>query len=390
MSLRVSYSGVFLGVLGAGLALGACSSNGTDGSPATVIPHAGAGGSAAGVGGSVVPNGGGGNAGNATAAGSSAGGMSGGTGSGTAGATTAGSGGAAAGAPQGGSAGSGTSGSGGGGGGGGLPKMSGGCGKDNVDDPSAWTKHTITVTVDPMFTDPGFKTRTYWTKPPKMYDKSKPIPLTMWGQGCGQGGSPENVPTNQSGAADAAVQVQFLAPGNNHACYSAGPDGDSAKSPELPYFDAVLAETEANFCIDTTKVFMGGYSSGAWFTALISCNRTSVVRGVGFVAAGLQLNHDACVGPVAAIIARGVNDGGTPLAQTEAARDSLIMRNGCTTTTMPWDPGEAMFDASSCVAYQGCMPGYPVVYCPVPGGHTNGLDIGLSSKGFWHLWSTLP
>jgi poly(3-hydroxybutyrate) depolymerase len=240
-----------------------------------------------------------------------------------------------------------------------------------------------------MFNNATYTQRVYWTKPPKTYDKTKPTTLTMWGQGCGQGGTPENVPTNQSAAADTAVQVQFLAP-QNTKCYSAGPDGDNAKSPELPYFDAVLAETEANFCIDTTKVFMGGYSSGAWFTALISCNRTSVVRGVGFVAAGLQLNHDACTGPVAAIIARGVNDGGTPLAQTEAARDSLIMRNGCTTTTMPWDPGEAAFDASSCLAYQGCMPGYPVVYCPVPGGHTNGLDIGLSSKGFWKLWSTLP
>ncbi|HXK17776.1 MAG TPA: hypothetical protein VNG33_08235, partial [Polyangiaceae bacterium] len=277
MLLRVSYSCVFLGVLAGGLALGACSSDApTTPASGTAGTPTGTSGTSAGVGGGVVPTAGSATAGSATVAGSSAGGMSGGTASTTGGATTAGSGGAAAGATPGGAAGTTAGGSGGGGGGGGMPKMSAGCGKDNIDDPNAWTKHTITVAVDAMFNNPTYTQRVYWTKPPKTYDKSKPTTLTMWGQGCGQGGTPENVPTNQSAAADTAVQVQFLAP-QNTKCYSAGPDGDNAKSPELPYFDAVLAETEANFCIDTTKVFMGGYSSGAWFTALISCNRTSVV-----------------------------------------------------------------------------------------------------------------
>ena len=98
-----------------------------------------------------------------------------------------------------------------------------------------------------------------------------------------------------------------------------------------------------------------------------------------------------CSGKVAAIITRGVDDGGTPLAQTEAARDSLIMRNGCTTQTAPWLPGETAFDSSSCVEYQGCMPGYPVVWCPTPGGHTNTVnDTKLSPQGFWKFWSSLP
>jgi poly(3-hydroxybutyrate) depolymerase len=184
--------------------------------------------------------------------------------------------------------------------------------------------------------------------------------------------------------------VELLAPQGKDHCYSAGPDGDEASSPELPYFDKVLAETLANFCIDTKKVFQGGYSSGGWFSSLVSCNRADKIRGVAWAAAGLQKNHAPCMGPVAAIITRGENDGGTPLDQTLAARDSLIMRNGCTTQTQPWDPGETTFTSSSCVAYQGCMPGFPVVWCPTPGGHSNGTDTGLSTKGFWKFWSTLP
>jgi hypothetical protein len=52
-------------------------------------------------------------------------------------------------------------------------------------------------------------------------------------------------------------------------------------------------------------------------------------------------------------------------------------------TSKPWD---AAFPA--CVAYQGCNPLYPVVWCQTSGmGHSNG---GMySSKGFWKFWSSL-
>jgi hypothetical protein len=261
---------------------------------------------------------------------------------------------------------------------------SAGCGQTVTELPDEWATHDIAVTVDPEFAEHG--QRRYFSRPPEGYDPNTAYPVTIWGQGCGQSVA-ETTPMQLGPAAQNSIQIQLL---SKNACYSAGPDGDDANSPELPYFDAVLQEVEAAYCVDTSKVFVGGYSSGGWFTGLMSCARANVVRGVGWAAAGLQNNHPECMGPVAAIITRGVDDNGTMLERTEAARDSIRMRNGCGTETMPWDPGEAEFDSSSCVEYQGCMPGYPVVWCPTPGGHTNGLDSGLSSKGFWKLWSSLP
>jgi hypothetical protein len=377
MLLRFSQLCGFLGILGGVLALSACSANDTPepgGGVAGTAPNssgASSGGSANQPGGSGQGGGASGAGAGGALAGSLAGGMSGGGG--------------AAGGGAGGSAGQAGGASGGMG-----SKSSAGCGKANADDPTAWTRHDITVEVDPKFTDAFYKQRTYWTRPPKTYDPSVPVPLTIWGQGCGQGNNPESTPMSSGPAADGSLQVELLAPQGNNHCYSAGPDGDDAKSPELPYFDKVLAETLANFCIDTSKVFQGGYSSGGWFSALISCNRADKIRGVAWAAAGLQKNHDACGGPVAALITRGENDGGTPLEQTLAARDGFILRNGCSMETKPWDPGETNFTTSSCLEYQGCMPGYPVVWCPTPGGHSNGTDTGLSTKGFWHFWSTLP
>jgi poly(3-hydroxybutyrate) depolymerase len=243
----------------------------------------------------------------------------------------------------------------------------------------------------------NFASRRYWTRPPKNYDPNKPYTLTIWGQGCGQGNTAEGTPISMNPAsADNSVQVELLASQKqtNH-CYSAGPDGDAPDSPELPYFDQVVKEVSDAFCIDKSRIFVGGYSSGAWFSGLMGCNRTNVVRGIGLAAGGLQLNHDACTGPVAALITRGTSDNGTPEAQTLALRDSIRMRNGCGTTTKAWTPtwdaGEGMANVSSCVSYDGCMAGYPLIWCPTPGGHTNTLgDTKLTQYAIWKLWSTLP
>jgi hypothetical protein len=285
--------------------------------------------------------------------------------------------------------------------------MSAGCGKaPNTDSPTAWTQHNIVVTTAAAYTA-NFANRIYWTRPPYGYDQNKPVKLILWGQGCGQGASAEPVPPSQNPlitgksaggtvTPGAAVIVQLLASQKqpNH-CYSAGPDGDAADSPEIPYFDQVVSEVENEFCIDKSKVFIGGYSSGGWESGLMSCVRTNVLRGTGWAAAGLQKNHAACTGPVAALITRGMSDPGTPLQQTLDAVESIRMRNGCGTTTKPWTPtwnaGEMQADTSACVAYDGCMAGYPLVWCPTPGGHTNTEgDTHLTRYGLWKLWSTLP
>ncbi|HVZ74284.1 MAG TPA: hypothetical protein VHJ20_18015 [Polyangia bacterium] len=258
--------------------------------------------------------------------------------------------------------------------------MSSGCSKDVPNETAGqWTTHDTMVTVDPKFAAEA--KRRYFTNPPKGYTTAKAWPLTMWGNGCGTGSTAEGELLMGGPASTESVQVQLLA---YKGCFSAGPDGDDAHSPELPYFDQVLAEVEAEYCIDKSKVYVSGYSSGAWFTGLMSCNRANVIAGVGFAAGGLQLNHDACSGQTAAIVVRGQTDNGTPEAQTLAAIDSLVMRNGCGKTTTPWDPGEKAFNSGPCLQYD-CPAHFPVVYCAVPGGHTDGGNITV--QGFWKLWT---
>ncbi len=261
-----------------------------------------------------------------------------------------------------------------------------GCGKLVTDSPTAWATHSIQVTVADAY-KADFSTRTYFTRPPKNYDASKAYPVVVWGQGCGQSKA-EDTQVSSGPVAENAIQVELLANPKNHNCYSAGPDGDHADSPELPYFDAVLAEAEANFCIDTGKVYMSGWSSGGWLSALVSCTRANVIKATAWASAGLQNNHPDCMGPVPAVIERATGDTGTMLDRTMAALESIRVRNGCSTETEPWDVGEKQFDSSTCVSYKGCMPGFPLVWCPIPGMHNNGGN--LATYGYWKLWSTLP
>jgi hypothetical protein len=90
-------------------------------------------------------------------------------------------------------------------------------------------------------------------------------------------------------------------------------------------------------------------------------------------------------------------DNGTPADQAMQAVESFRMRNGCGTTTKPWMPtwnaGEEQANTSSCQIYDGCMAGFPLVWCQPPGGHTNtdgNGDTHLTRAGLWKLWSTLP
>jgi poly(3-hydroxybutyrate) depolymerase len=420
--LALALAGAFtLGACGGsepGTTAGAAGTSGAAGTTGGGAGTSGAAGTNAGAAGTMGAAGTNGPAGNG-GAGNGVAGTSGtaGTGAGTAGtgAGTAGTGAAGQGAAGTGVAGQGAAGTGGGAAGTGGPIKTSGCGKQVAELSTKWNSHTTMVTLTPSFVTKyptantvmnngwGYTKRQYWTRPPANYDPTKAYRLVIWGQGCGLGTNPDGSipPTNNPLLASSSIIVQLdpaqvnLVKTGSAQCFTAGPDGEVADSPELPYFDNIISEVESQYCVDKKNVFLGGYSSGGWFSSLLSCNRANVIRGTGWAAAGLQKTHDTCMGPVAALITRAAQDNGTPADQTMDAVENIRMRNGCGTTTKPWMPtwnaGEEMANTSSCLAYDGCMPGYPLIWCPTQGGHTNTEgDTKLTRNGLWKLWSTLP
>lgn len=283
---------------------------------------------------------------------------------------------------------------------------SAGCAKapPSGDSSARFVLHDVAVAgVDPKFIEMhpasrgSWTERTYYLRLPAGYDASRAYPLSIGGGGCGNtdgtsgsGGGLAALPNGQSVAIQ--VGLNYVYPVNAGACFA----DDYANTPDLPYFDAVVADLEANYCVDRARVFVDGFSSGAWETYMLGCARAGVVRGIGTAEGGLRKTRPPCSSfPVAAILVAGTQDTENPIGPlpppgkndsfgSAPARDDLLQRNGCVgTATAPWD---AKFPA--CVRYTGCPAAYPVVWCPIEAGHTNGGN--LSSEGFWQFWSALP
>jgi poly(3-hydroxybutyrate) depolymerase len=282
--------------------------------------------------------------------------------------------------------------------------MSAGCGMAPAptDTTGTFAHHTLAVVgVDPVLvstTPPtagsSWTTRDYYVQLPINYNPSKPYPVLFGGADCGGA-----VVTNGQnggfavldGTQTQAIQIgmSYVWPQGGAACF----DDSGANTPDLPYFDALLNQVEASYCIDRGKVFVGGFGSGAWEAYMLGLARGGVVRGIATAGGGLRMSRPpASNGPIAALLLTGFNDTVDPTTGptgSDAAMNLILQNNCCQgTTTVPWET--TCLSCGPCVRYTGCPAGFPVVRCTPPpaAGHTDG---GSDFKtAIWQTWMSLP
>ncbi|HTA92329.1 MAG TPA: hypothetical protein VK745_22280 [Polyangiaceae bacterium] len=279
-----------------------------------------------------------------------------------------------------------------------------------ADNSNTFVEHDIDVTgVDPAFIAANppqspapwtWTHRNYFVRLPANYDPTKAYPISMGGGGCGSGdGKSGNGGglTAYSKGETSVIQVGLSYVWTGGACF----EDDYVNTPDIPYFDAVLADLEAHFCVDKSKIYVDGYSSGAWETYMLGCARAGVVRAIGTAAGGLRITRPPCTTvPIAAMMLNGLQDEENPIGPlttpmndsygSAPARDDILMRNGCIgTDNQPWDP-----DYPGCVKYTGCPEEFPVVWCAYTDGHGDGNPAGAkfsySGQGFAKFWASLP
>ncbi|HKQ69276.1 MAG TPA: hypothetical protein VJT73_08055, partial [Polyangiaceae bacterium] len=200
--------------------------------------------------------------------------------------------------------------------------------------------------------------REYFVRLPQNYDPMKPYRLMFTFPGCGGKGN---------GAAPL-----FNAPGADAIVVGASPDGRcfvyTADSKDVVFFDEMLKVLEADYCIDQNRIFVSGHSSGSWYSNVLGCQRSSILRAQGNISGCWPDDNrlDPAICDKHNIAQIGIHDEGdstNTLACGIVARDRLLKLNGCSTETKPVMP-------SPCVEYQGCKTGYPVVWCQTKGkGH---------------------
>jgi len=163
---------------------------------------------------------------------------------------------------------------------------------------------------------------------------------------------------------------------------------------DMQLADAVVAQVEQNFCIDTNHIYATGWSYGASMSEQTACERplggTGAwgVRAVAVYAVAYLSNSTNCKAskPVAYYASHGTNDtvlqysGGVSIAQTWAGVD------GCTWATPPQATGTHI-----CTKLTGCTAGYPLEFCSFVGPHTAYPDSGneSSSWGPQEVWTFL-
>jgi poly(3-hydroxybutyrate) depolymerase len=329
----------------------------------------------AGTGGTVAA---GGTAGTSPAAGSGGTLPAGGTAG--AGGATAGAGGAAAGAGgEAAGAGGATAGA-----GGTTPGRSAGCGLappiDVVE--REYTRRDITVTVDAEF-QPEYTDREYHIMLPYTYDPNRAYPMYMWGTGCGAShGNAEGIPMSSVDAAQSEVIFVFLM--QEEGCFQAGSNG-TANTPDVPYINKVMDEMEANFCVDTNREFLAGWSSGAWLAGTMSCALGNRLRGIAMSTGGQQPELMPCQGPIAALFFVGSGDGNNPIGGATGSGqvyNRLKTANGCQEATTAWNA-----EWPDCVVHD--CGANPVVYCEHGGGHTPDNGTNITREGHYEFFMNL-
>ncbi len=319
------------GAVGAGGAAGA--GPGTGGSAV-----AGANGNGGGAGNGT---GGNGTAGNGTAGSGSAGRGNGGGASGRGGAAGNGSGGSSGSGGAAGAAGGGAAGT-----GGPAPRPSAGC---SATSPPA--SGTYMITVDGA-------AREYILTLPTGYNTNHPYRLILAFHGhmytaesVADGGPPGSGPYYgiESEANGSAI---FIAP---------QAIGSGWSSSDLDFVNAMVADSEAQLCVDQGRVFATGFSMGAIMTITIGCGEGDVFRAIAAMSGEIS---GSCSGshPIAYWASHGMSDPTIAIANGQAARDKFVSVDHCGSTT-------TAADANGCVDYQGCTAGDPVVWCPFAGVH---------------------
>ena len=242
---------------------------------------------------------------------------------------------------------------------------SAGCGMANTVATNIYAQRMIMV---------GGNPRAYVIRVPTGYDPQRRYPVIYQQHGCSGATDREsnNVALHAQAGANAII-VRGRAMGQ---CWDTAPAGV-----DVAFWDAMVADVEATWCIDTTKRLLTGYSSGAFMTHRLGCLRGDKIRGIATIAGG-QAESNNCTGTVAAVVIHDTNDGTVNVSASIAARDSLLQRNGCGTTTTPTTQ-------SPCVEYGGCAAGTPVVWCQTSGKNHDRQDA-FAGPVFWDFLSRLP
>ncbi len=186
---------------------------------------------------------------------------------------------------------------------------------------------------------------------PPGYDGATPVPLVFGFHGRGR--THIQFRTVDAGQIQSTVEPQAL------VIYPKSQNGNgwnfaAEVPPNVEFFERLYDVALNQYCVDTSRIFAIGHSSGGYFSNILACRFGDRLRGIAAIAGNNQESN--CTGQVAALIIHGVRDAVVSFQGGQQSRNEYMAANGCSNQSQP-------ANVSPCIAYQGCQAGLPVQWC---------------------------
>lgn len=214
---------------------------------------------------------------------------------------------------------------------------------------------------------------------PPNYNKDNPYRL-VFGNHC-MGGSAARVAEAEKGTVgddlSGFYSIKTMALKDNVQNIYVAMQGDGSGTWNAPndftFWSDVLRHVETNLCVDTTRVFVAGFSFGAMFSYALSLQYPERIRAVATYAPANYNFYQPTNRkiPVAYYQAHGTNDGTCRWINNDAQKTGAkycllqhVQDNGCT-----GEPKLATGSTHVTTEFTGCKDGYPVKFSSFVGGH---------------------
>jgi predicted esterase len=231
---------------------------------------------------------------------------------------------------------------------------------------------------------------------PSNYNKDTPYRL-IFGNHCMGGSAARLYAVTTNGRPDDLTEfysIKTMATKDNiqniYVAMQGNGDGTWNPSTDPKFFVDVLAHVENNLCVDTTRVFVAGFSFGAMFSYALSLHYPEKIRAVATYAPA-NWNFDPQPAnrkiPVAYYQVTGTGDNLcgwiNNAAQKKGGKFCLLTHmenNGCTSKEA--DIKIATSSTHVSTEFKGCKEGYPVKF----GSHTGGHQAEHTDPGTNFNW----
>ncbi len=232
----------------------------------------------------------------------------------------------------------------------------------------------------------------YYVKLPNNYDSNTPYKLTFvfhhsssdkagiisWGE--------RSSGLVKEGALDTSIMVFPRARETS---------GSGWRGWDEPMFEPLYNKITSELCVDKSRVFALGYSSGGDITSVIGCEHGDKLTAIVPVATKnvsgfpLNVNQRQCRGQVSSIVVHGIKDSAVGAQGGPATADFYRELSHCSSES---DPIPGYTDGlTNCVKYRDCDPGGEVSFCYHGNSAYNGTYHGyppFTGKIAWDYFSS--